>query len=330
MKGKEAKRMQKTSMNYILTGLLLSTITLNFLCLNYILPTVGIILLFLGYRSLRRENQWFFLCFVLAVLRIVLLFPTLVINATLLHSSFSESTVATLLNIGNTLILLLQILFLGIAFQTLQHSCGLNPHAKRIFTLLIWYGMIVALAYVSYTGTVGTIVMLIGYLLIIYSIYKLSKELGEIGYLLKPSAPKISNRNLSIVLALILAVGLTCGYILGNSYSMNWNATCTSAETANSASDNIKKIQKHLTDLGFPQNVLSDLSKEDLATCENASRIVVNISEESASARSTSEPDLRFTNIAVKLSDAPEHWMIIHHFQWLKNHSFYGTESIQL
>ena len=51
----------------IITGLGLTTITLNFLWLNYLLPLLGTVMLFLGFRSLRKENKWFFLCYVISI-----------------------------------------------------------------------------------------------------------------------------------------------------------------------------------------------------------------------------------------------------------------------
>ena len=44
-------------------GIALTSITLNFLNLQYILPAVGAMLLCLGFRSLRRENGWFRQCY---------------------------------------------------------------------------------------------------------------------------------------------------------------------------------------------------------------------------------------------------------------------------
>lgn len=49
-------------------GIALTSITLNFLNLQYILPAVGAMLLCLGFRSLRRENGWFRQCYVLSIL----------------------------------------------------------------------------------------------------------------------------------------------------------------------------------------------------------------------------------------------------------------------
>lgn len=43
-------------MNRILFGMALCAITLNFWCLNYILPAIGTVLLLLGFRTLRRKT----------------------------------------------------------------------------------------------------------------------------------------------------------------------------------------------------------------------------------------------------------------------------------
>ena len=49
----------KQAMDRIVVGIALSTITFNFLCLNYILPAIGIIALLLGFRALKNENHWY-------------------------------------------------------------------------------------------------------------------------------------------------------------------------------------------------------------------------------------------------------------------------------
>lgn len=42
------------------------------------------------------------------------------------------------------------------------------------------------------------------------------------------------------------------------------------------------------------------------------------------------EAHLRFTFIGVKFSDEREHWKLIHHFEWLTDTDFCGTEAIQM
>ncbi|MBQ8801918.1 MAG: hypothetical protein IJZ52_06510, partial [Clostridium sp.] len=54
------------SITKILWGMVLTFFKLNFFYLNYILPLLGSILLYLGYRSLRKENRWFKLCWLIS------------------------------------------------------------------------------------------------------------------------------------------------------------------------------------------------------------------------------------------------------------------------
>ena len=60
----------RRAMNRILFGMALCAITLNFWCLNYILPAIGTVLLLLGFRTLRRENRWLGGCFAVCGIQI--------------------------------------------------------------------------------------------------------------------------------------------------------------------------------------------------------------------------------------------------------------------
>ena len=79
----------------ILGGSALCSITLNFFCLNYLLPTIGVILQLLGFRPLRRENGWFRACWLLAVLRAALFLPCIVLNATIYSNAVYASSEGT-------------------------------------------------------------------------------------------------------------------------------------------------------------------------------------------------------------------------------------------
>ena len=73
----------KRAMNRVLAGMALSTVTLNFWLLDTILPAIGVVLMLLGFRSLRFENRWFGSCFVLTLLRAVHFFLLLILNTTI-------------------------------------------------------------------------------------------------------------------------------------------------------------------------------------------------------------------------------------------------------
>ena len=74
----------KKSMDRVLVGVVLSTILLQFGGLQYLLPAIGTLLLLLGFRALRQENQWFRGCFVLSVLHAAYVLPFLVLQTTIL------------------------------------------------------------------------------------------------------------------------------------------------------------------------------------------------------------------------------------------------------
>ena len=59
------------AMTQVLWGFGLSTITLNFLYLDYILPALGAVLLVLGFRTLRRENRPLRWCYILSIAKLL-------------------------------------------------------------------------------------------------------------------------------------------------------------------------------------------------------------------------------------------------------------------
>lgn len=76
---------QKTSLwqqtyENILVGMGMCVITLNFLLLNYILPSIGILMIFLGLRRLRRENRWFRSAYGLAGIKLLLTIFLLIVG----------------------------------------------------------------------------------------------------------------------------------------------------------------------------------------------------------------------------------------------------------
>ena len=71
----------RRAMKRALLGIALNLVTLNFWCLNYLLPAIGTLLLLLGFRALRRENRGFALCWHLALLQAAVRYACLILNA---------------------------------------------------------------------------------------------------------------------------------------------------------------------------------------------------------------------------------------------------------
>lgn len=329
----------RKAMNRILVGMALCALTLNLLALNYILPTIGIILLLLGFRTLRSENAWFKGCWILTLLRTICSFPAIIVNATIYQSTVYESVIGKALNIVNPALQFLLILCFWKAIEAVQKKAGTPVHAGSAAALLIWYTVLILLALAQYNGLILGIAMIVCYILIIRSLYHLSVETEESGYAIKATSVHISDGTLAKALVSVLIVGIACGYLFFGSYNMGWQAEDTTQSTE------IIEVKDKLLSLGYPEAALNDLTDEDILTCKDALRIVsqehdepVNEGREVREVEGNSTfirtvydvKELHFTDVAVELPGETPQWKIFHHFLWTVNPGFRGTEALQL
>lgn len=334
----------RRAMNRILFGMALCAITLNFLCLNYILPAIGTVLLLLGFRALRRENRWLGGCFAVTVIRAVYFFATLVLNTTILQSAVFTPAVTTALTAVNAVLLLTLYFCFWRGLLAVQKKAGLPAQTGGAGALLAWYVLICVLAAVHYMGWIVPIAMLVGYVCILRSLFRLSRALDEAGYAIAPQPVRVTDRCIALVLAAALGIGCTLGYLFGSSYRMDWQPADTSAQTQTAA------IRQQLLDLGFPEAVLNDLTPEDIAACDGALRVVAEVEDypvndgrnvlwEACNEKNEryyvqdtvfDVKELRLTGVAVQLPGERETWMVFHHFLWTADPGFCGTEAIQI
>ena len=334
----------RRAMNRILFGMALCAITLNFLCLNYILPAVGTVLLLLGFRTLRRENRWLGGCFAVTVIRAAYFFATLVLNTTILQSAVFTPAVTTALTAVNAVLLLALYFCFWRGLLAVQKKAGLPAQTGGALALIVWYALVCVLAAVHYTGWIVPIAMLVGYGCILRSLYRLSGALDEAGYAIAPGPVRVTDRCLVLVIAAVLGIGCTLGYLFGGSYRMDWQPADTSAQTQTAA------IRQQLLGLGFPEDVLNDLTPEDIAACDGALRVVTeaedypvndgrNVLWEAYNEKNEryyvqdtvyDVKELRLTGVAVQLPGERETWRVYHHFLWTTDPGFCGTEVLQI
>ena len=330
----------RQAMARVLFGLALCMVTLNLWCLNYLLPAIGTVLLLLGFRALRRENPWLRGCFVCAVLRTACVFPSLILNTTILPGDACRSAAAA---VSAALMLTLLLCFWQ-GLRAVRRKTGLPAQGGGAGALLAWYVLMCVLAAVHYTGLLVPIAMLVGYVCILRSLFLLSRALDEAGYAIAPQPVRVTDRCIALVLAAALGIGCTLGYLFGSSYRMDWQPADTSKQTQTAA------IRQQLLDLGFPEAVLNDLTPEDIAACDGALRVVtktedypVNDGRTVSYKESDGEggvvsvldtvfdvKELRLTGVAVQLPGERETWMVFHHFLWTTDPGFCGTEAIQI
>ena len=323
----------------ILGGSAMCSITLNFFCLNYLLPTIGVILQLLGFRPLRRENGWFRACWLLAVLRAALFLPCIVLNATIYSNAVYASSVGTALTYGMLAVQMLLFFCFWQALRTMQKKAGTGGGAAPAAALLIWYAAVLTLAYVQYSGLLLGLAMLGCYILILRSLFRLSREMEESGYALTPAPVHLSDEMLVRAIAALLAVGIACGYLFFGSYRMDWQPK------SDSLSAEAVEIRAQLLALGYPEDALNDLSEDDLLACRGATLVVVHeadkpmnggreVREEIGNSTHISTVydvrELHFTDVAVRLPGEAERWRVLHHFRWTEEVKFRGTELVRL
>ena len=107
----------------------------------------------------------------------------------------------------------------------------------------------------------------------------------------------------------------------------------------------VEDIKVNLIELGFPENVLNDVSEEDIKACEGAVGVKVLVEEWAVNegrevvektadtTRTSTVYDVKecvITDIVVKLPGDGKRLKVFHHFYWRTDPGFRGTEAIEM
>lgn len=324
-------------MDNAMMGIVMTMFTLNFLGLNFLLYTIGILLMLTAFRALRKVSRAFFVCYVLSIAKAALHFPLLILNATIYNEAFTASPLSAVVNYGGVVITVLLIFFLRSGIRTAQKTVGMEPHSGSLSCLLVFALLFFTNMHLS--GFLILIILLVAVIIVVRCLFGLVRELDEAGFTVEPAPVRIPNSRLVGGILLVLAVGIICGYAFGNRYSMDWQVV-SSGEHAEA-----QEIKEQLLKLHFPEYVLNDLTAEDILACQGALDVVVQTEDHPAndgrevwttSANYTQVEtvydveELRITGVAVQLPGEREEWMLFHHFLWTQNPGFHGTEALQL
>ncbi len=324
----------KKALNRILVGYFLSTFTINGLGLNLILPVIGQILMLLGFRALQHENRWFSACYIFAVLQAFLRFGKLILDTTIFDLPFEDpQNAASAFYIALALQVLLTVVSLLCfwrGLRTVQKACGIRSKAIGVLALLAWNlllcAVFVAQARGQFIGGYTLLFLLVSLIIILWMIARQAKALDATGYVLQPAPLRLSDRTLTLIILGILAIGCTCGHLFFSSYDMDWQ-TVDSTESAATS-----ETKSQLAALGFPEDILDDLTPEDLARCHGAEQVVVDartLNSENPTF-DNGDYDIRLTNVIVLVPGETPHVVLFNHFSWLSIPKFYGTAALNI
>lgn len=324
----------KKALNRILIGYFLSTFTINGLGLNLILPVIGQILMLLGFRALQHENRWFSACYVFAVLQAFLRFGKLILDTTIFDLPFEDpQNAASAFYIALALQVLLTVVSLLCfwrGLRTVQKACGIRSKAIGVLALLAWNLLFCAMALLQmrghFFGGYTLLFLLFSLIIILWMISRQAKALDATGYVLQPAPLRLSDRTLTLIILAILAIGCTCGHLFFSSYTMDWQKIDSTESAATS------ETKTHLAALGFPEDILDDLTPEDLARCRDAEQVVVDartLNSENPTF-DNGDYDIRLTNVIVLVPGDTPRVILFNHFSWLSTPKFYGTAALNI
>lgn len=324
----------KKALNRILVGYFLSTFTINGLGLNLILPVIGQILMLLGFRALQHENRWFNACYVFAVLQAFLRFGKLILDTTIFDLPFEDpQNAASAFYIALALQVLLTVVSLlcfWCGLRTVQKACGIRSKDIGVLALLVWNLLFCAMALLQmrgqFFGGYTLLFLLFSLIIILWMIARQAKALDATGYVLQPEPLRLSDRTLTLIILGILAIGCTCGHLFFSSYDMDWQ-TVDSTESAATS-----ETKSQLAALGFPEDILDDLTPEDLARCHGAEQVVVDartLNSENPTF-DNGDYDIRLTNVIVLVPGDTPRVILFNHFSWLSTPKFYGTAALNI
>lgn len=327
-----------SAMNYVVAGLVFSGITFQLWNLHIILPSIGLVLLLVGFRSLREENKWFKACWVLSWVRVVCNTLLLWTYATIYQETIGQSAAGTGFQVLRLVLTFALLVSMWGGFRAARQKVGQTGGSGAMTAFILWH---VAICFLSMAPAVGLVIgfaLVAAYIIILFRLYKQCMVLGEAGYTVQPAPVRWPNRRLVGVLALVTGLGIASGYLFFDSYPMDWE------EVSVSESAEVEEVKDKLIKLGFPEDVLDDLLPEEILACAEAEEVVVQQEDypvnDGREVRNGNVfhteydvKELRITEIGVKLpaeADSYGNWQQIHHFLWTTDPGFHGTEAIQL
>ena len=250
------------AMQMVLCGIGLTTITLRVLYLHIILPAVGAMLLVLGFRTLRRENRPLGWCYGLAIAAAALRGVNTVLAALPVDTGNAMAY-------GIMVVTMALYICLWRGMVAVSRSAGAKkPAAPAAGALAVFYAVMSVLAYIGLEGWLLVLPLLAVYIMILRNLVKLSRSLTDTGYAIHAAQVRLPGWTvLWSCLGLTLAAVLLA-MLLGQRHPMDWQPQDDAPRDA--------AIRQELLTLGFPEEVLDDLTAEEIARMAGAKAVFVN------------------------------------------------------
>lgn len=279
----------RDAVSRIVLGLCLTWVTLNVWYLQYLLPALGTLQLYFGFRALRRNNRWFRLAWIFSICKVILLYIYSILDATPLSGALPVSW--TVLSAGTTLALFLTF---HLGLTQAAREVGQPLQRRPALWAAVWYAVLMVLAIAAPDiGWLGFIPMIVAFVSIVRSMLRVSRELEDWGYSVRAAPAAISTKGLTVLyLTSLLLLILLCAAV-SNHLPMD------PEPVSEISSPEMTAIQTRLTDQGFPEELLARLPEEELKRLSGASRCVTALNQGNTGSKKGSKA-FRFDTVYVQ------------------------------
>lgn len=276
-------------MDRIVTGLVLTSFTLNFLWLQYILPAIGVANLYVAFRTLRGSGKYFRACWLLSGLRAGMYLVSLFMAASPLAAS--QSGFARLWSYAGMAVVALTYWCFGKALAQAHKDLGVPLESNPALAALVWYGVLCAVGlFLPGAGWLTFIIMLIAFVGIVKALNQTGKDLGRWGWAVKAAPVRVDTaswlaRYYWAAAGLVLAVLFIGARLPAPAVPAPAPAVSHPAYAL-------------LEEQGFPAHLLAQLPEEELEKLAGADNCYVNDDVSNLG----SQP-MEMTTVYVKLTD---------------------------
>ena len=306
-------------------GMALSAIHINNFYLDYIGNTLGVLLIYLGLRSLRDAGNAFRSAWAASL--VLLILNTASLGIGVLPLSLDESY--TILYGGLYAITTFVLLLLFRAGVTkVFRDAGQKPERDPLLFAALWYALMIFCALTPLGQLFPVALLMVAlYILILRSIFKLPATLNRVGYRLVNAPVRIPGKALAmgyIALCLLL--------VFGGSFLANHQVPESTAFTPPARGEDYTA----LAELGAPEETLDWLTEEQLAILQETVAVETNEQKTSMQPGEFYVNDfLTWSNVAFWQPDGTAY--VAMSYRWAEGASYwndgfvmYGSQGIRL
>lgn len=311
------------AMKYIIWGLALVTFRLELFYLQFILPCIGSVLVFLGFRSLRRSARGFATAY--AASAILLVMDALGTAANAVRPEYFGAL--GYFTFAANIVLKFTLLFgLRSGIRTAFSATSGERRQDLSFWVAAAYTGVVAIALLeiltpaqsnedSWLRALAAAAL---YIALLVLLRRQGRALAGRGYRIAPVPVRLGARAVFALYALAIAVLLVPALLLGPRLKSAEAEPFETAETAQARSE--------LVELGMPEWLAGSLTEQELVLCEGASEVQGAVVEEKA----LETPDAERLELgvwAVYLADGRTRFYAA--FRWLEPPRFNLQEALR-